>query len=119
MALEEIVAAMLTEGVTAQEFRDFFTGLGMGDHPYIVEFTQRLVFEEVDRNPGSPVPEWMIEDTDQLLEALSSPAFQLDSEFEPWSPRMAEEVIAQEDMASLAQACVQDGDDFRYIILHI
>ena len=118
MSLKEIVAAMLTEGVTAQEFRDFFNGLGMGDHPYIVEVTQ-LVFEEVDRNPGSPVPEWTIEDADQLLEALSSPAFQLDSEFEPWSPRMAEEAIAQEDIASLAQACVQDGDDFRYIILHI
>ena len=117
MTLKDIVAAMLAEGVTVHVFLDFFTGLGMQDHPYIVEITQQLLLKEAFRNLGSPVPAWNDEDADLLMKSLASPP-PPDTEWEPWSPRMEEEVIAQENMASLAQACVQDGE-FRYTIFSI
>ena len=56
-----------------------------------------------------------MEEADQLLKALSSPVPQQVDDFEPWSPRMTSQVIDQEEMASLAHACLQYGDDFRYI----
>jgi len=117
MALEDLVAALIAEKVSAQQFLDFFTGLGMGDHPFIVEMTQQLAFDEVIRNSVSPVPAWNDEDADLIMKSLASPP-PPDTEWDPWSPRMAEEVIAQENMASLAQACVQDGE-FRYTIFSI
>ena len=49
MALEDLVAAMIAEKLSAQQFLDFFTGLGMGDHPFIVEMIQQLAIDEVIR----------------------------------------------------------------------
>ena len=140
MTLEDIVDAMVAQGVTVLEFRDFFADLGMGDHPYIAEVTQQLALEELLREPASsattrrmdeadrmldgcqpanprdlesPDPLWSPEDADQLLKALSSPASEPIDEFDPWSPRSTEEALGQEEMASLAHACLQDGE-FRY-----
>ena len=112
MALEDLVAALIAEDVSAQEFLDLFTGLGMGDHPFIAEVTQQIIQEEAFRNPVSPA--WTMEDADHLIQTLASPP-PPDTEFEPWSPRTTTEVCAQEDMASLAQACLQDGE-FRLAI---
>ena len=109
MALEDIVADMLAEGVKAEEFLDFFTGIGMGDHPYIAEVTQQLAFREIDQNPGSPVPEWTGQDAQTLLDMLSSPVLS-ETEFEPWSPGFQAEVLLHEDAASASIACIMDGD---------
>ena len=114
MALQDIVSAMLAEGVTAKEFYSFYENMGMQDHPYITEILHQMLVEETVPNAGSPFSEWSVEDADRLLEVLKSPAPLEDDYFEPWTPGFSSEALHEQEMASCTLACLQDGE-FKYV----
>lgn len=69
MELQDIVNVMLTQRVTAEEFRNFFVRIGLQDDPWVVQILQDLILAEVSRNNN-----WNTNVADHLLDNLPGPS---------------------------------------------
>ena len=95
MTIQEVVLAMVAEGVTVDEFNGFIESVGIQDDPFVLEVLHQLIVEQVSFNPCSPVT-WDPEELNRLFEALSSPVTIID-EFEAWSPGIEAEALMLAD----------------------
>lgn len=95
MEHKDIVNTLLTQGVTAEEFRNFFACLGLQDDPFIVQILQALIVTELTQNNN-----WNTNFADTLLDNL------------PGTSSKVEKPIAQNvvDTTSLKKS---DGSEFR------
>ena len=107
MDLENVVTAMLQQGLTAQEFHKFAVIFGITEDPFVVDVLHHLLVRET--TPSTP-RELTEEDVDDLLDMLKSPEppFVMD-EFQPWSLGLEAAALEFEEIVSASLVCVQDG----------
>ena len=71
MSIQEVISALLVEGVSVNAFQDFMYTNGVEDNIFAQEVLNQLILNEVTHNT-SPPPAWTMDDIDSLFDALNS-----------------------------------------------
>ena len=126
MDLQNVLAAMVQEGVSAEDLHAFVVQYGIQDHPFMQDVLRELLIWESTQSPSSSLS-WSEDQADDLLEMLKSPTTEVEAccddmtecipepvppadQFEPWSPGFASAALECQDHASASLACVLDGE---------